>query len=510
MSTTGALRDPAMAVQRAGAYARRPARLDLVRQSGLLDAGIQGSLQRYVELAAEVLQARIALVAIIDSDREYYSAAHGVSASEAPLEASYSQYVAVDGVQLSVADAAEDPILSQCLAASKLGIRAYLGSPVSAGGVRVGALCLADTEPRAWSALERRMVEDLAAAASADVELRVQAAEQRRAARTDALTGLGNRRALADAIEDALRDGHELFLGLIDLDGFKAYNESFGHPAGDDLLVRLAQRLRQAIAASGQAFRMGGDEFCVLVDRPEALDQAQQALVEVGPAFCVSSSLGQIQLPAEADDATTAIGIAERRLYGEKRSRPGSVDQQLSAALSAALSERDGELGGHSDQVAQLARRTAERLQMRPDEVRQVTLAARLHDIGKMAISDRILNKTGPLDEDEWALMRCHTMIGERILAAAPALAHAAALVRSSHERWDGHGYPDGLQGDDIPLGARIIFVCDAYDAMRSERPYRQAFTHRRTVDELKRCAGSQFDPGVVDALMAVTVPLAA
>jgi HD-GYP domain-containing protein (c-di-GMP phosphodiesterase class II) len=147
---------------------------------------------------------------------------------------------------------------------------------------------------------------------------------------------------------------------------------------------------------------------------------------------------------------------------------------------------------------------------MRPDEVRQVTLAARLHDIGKMAISDRILNKTGPLDEDEWALMRCHTMIGERILAAAPALAHAAALVRSSHERWDGHGYPDGLQGDDIPLGARIIFVCDAYDAMRSERPYRQAFTHRRTVDELKRCAGSQFDPGVVDALMAVTVPLAA
>jgi HD-GYP domain-containing protein (c-di-GMP phosphodiesterase class II) len=175
-----------------------------------------------------------------------------------------------------------------------------------------------------------------------------------------------------------------------------------------------------------------------------------------------------------------------------------------------ALSELHGDLSGHSDQVAQLALQVATALGMRRDEAGQVALAARLHDIGKMAISERILNKTGPLDEEEWAQMRCHTMIGERILAAAPALTGAAALVRSSHERWDGQGYPDGLRGEEIPLGARIIFACDAYDAMRSDRPYRRAFTHRRSLEELDSCAGSQFDPDVVAALKAVTLSKAA
>lgn len=484
------------------AAALDPERLAVVQRTGLLDAGIQETLQRFTRLATELTGAPVSAVSIVDASRQYFSAAEGIGAPETPLEQSYCRYVVADGEQLCVSDTLEDPVLAESV--KDHGVRAYLGSPVSASGARVGAFCVADTAPHSWDDRARRVVEGLAAAVSAEIELRVLAAQQREAARLDSLTGLGNRRALAEAIETAISGQGKLFLGMLDLDGFKVYNDTFGHPAGDDLLVRLGRRLKAATAGSGCAYRMGGDEFSVIVDSADAIGAAQAALVECGPAFSVTCSVGQVELPEEASDATTAIGIAERRLYGQKRSRPGSVDQQLSAALSAALGERDGELGGHSDHVAMLARQVAETMGMGREEIRQIHLAARLHDIGKMAISDRILNKTGPLDEDEWAQMRCHTMIGERILAAAPALAGAAALVRSSHERWDGHGYPDGLRGEDIPRGARIIFACDAYDAMRSERPYRQALTRGRAIEELKRCAGSQFDPRVVDALVSL------
>jgi HD-GYP domain-containing protein (c-di-GMP phosphodiesterase class II) len=133
-----------------------------------------------------------------------------------------------------------------------------------------------------------------------------------------------------------------------------------------------------------------------------------------------------------------------------------------------------------------------------------VRVAAELHDVGKVAIPDAILNKPGPLDDDEWAFMRRHTLIGERIVAAAPALGQVARLVRSSHERWDGEGYPDGTAGEDIPLGARVIAVCDAYDAIVSDRPYRAARSAEEALDELHRCAGTHFDPAVVAAFVAV------
>jgi HD-GYP domain-containing protein (c-di-GMP phosphodiesterase class II) len=140
---------------------------------------------------------------------------------------------------------------------------------------------------------------------------------------------------------------------------------------------------------------------------------------------------------------------------------------------------------------------------MREDQVGPLLQAASLHDVGKAAIPDEILLKEGPLDVDEWALMRRHTLIGERILDAAPALARAAKLVRWSHERWDGHGYPDGISGEQIPLGSRIIAVCDAYDAMTSERPYRKAMSALEAMRELQRSAGAQFDPAVVRAVVS-------
>jgi diguanylate cyclase (GGDEF)-like protein/PAS domain S-box-containing protein len=327
----------------------------------------------------------------------------------------------------------------------------------------------------------------------------------------DALTGLPNRRSLISDLEDRIRESTKErpapFL-LFDLDGFKAYNDSFGHPAGDALLMRLAKRLATAVEGIGTAYRMGGDEFCVLgsdesTDPGELVARATEALTLSGEGFTVSSSLGSVSLPSEAATASEALGLADRRMYSRKRSARSSPERQSTNVLLQILTERDPALGLHLDDVAALCEAVAIRLEMREDQVGPLLQAASLHDVGKAAIPDEILNKKGPLDVDEWALMRRHTVIGERILDAAPALARAAKLVRWSHERWDGHGYPDGIAGEQIPLGSRIIAVCDAFDAMTSERPYRDPMSAEAAVSELDRCAGSQFDPAVVRAFIS-------
>src|SRR5205085_11514806 len=168
-----------------------------------------------------------------------------------------------------------------------------------------------------------------------------------------------------------------------------------------------------------------------------------------------------------------------------------------------AVHERSPNLGAHGGEVAELAERTARHLGLEAEMVRAVRQGAELHDIGKLAVPDAILNKPGPLDDAEWAFMRRHTLVGERILAAAPALVDVARLVRASHERWDGDGYPDGLAGEEIPLGSRVIAVCDAWHAMTEDRIYREALALPAAVSEIERCAGTQFDPLCVEALMA-------
>jgi HD-GYP domain-containing protein (c-di-GMP phosphodiesterase class II) len=190
-------------------------------------------------------------------------------------------------------------------------------------------------------------------------------------------------------------------------------------------------------------------------------------------------------------------------MYRDKGSR-ASVGRQTADALVAVLAERDPAMPAHLGGVARLAERTAERLGLPPEEVRRIGLAAELHDVGKAAIPETIQTKSSPLDDAEWAFMRRHTLIGERIVLAAESLAHTAELVRSSHERFDGTGYPDGLAGADIPLGACVIAICDAFDAMTSERPYRAALGVEEALAELRRCAGTQFHPAIVEPFCAL------
>ena len=333
-------------------------------------------------------------------------------------------------------------------------------------------------------------------------------AHSRGQAMTDALTGLGNRRSLMEHLEDALEVADEaspLTLVVLDLDGFKRYNDSFGHPAGDALLARLGGHLKETVEPEGAAYRLGGDEFCALI--PAAGEAARElvaatadALADSGEAFSITASRGSIELPFEASTAERALQLADQRLYGAKAGRSRAVAaKQTRDALMQALQEREPGLKEHIDQVAGLSRDVGRALDMSSDEIDVLVRAAELHDIGKVAVPDSILRKPGPLDDTEWGFVRQHTVVGERILSAAPALVPVARIVRASHERFDGRGYPDGSSGEDIPLGARIVAICDAYHAITSERPYGQARPHEVAIDELRRCAGHQFDPRIVE-----------
>jgi len=207
-------------------------------------------------------------------------------------------------------------------------------------------------------------------------------------------------------------------------------------------------------------------------------------------------------LPDEAVDPGNALQVADERLYAQKYSRRGESERTM-AALLAALSLREPELESQRADVGALALDVGASLGLRRDELEELERAAQLHDLGKLAVPDEILHKPEPLDEREWGFVRQHTIVGERILRASPALRSVAGVVRSSHENWDGSGYPDGLAGDDIPLAARIIRVCSAYVAMISDRPYRAALTEEEALNELMRLAGTEYDATVVRVFVA-------
>ena len=329
---------------------------------------------------------------------------------------------------------------------------------------------------------------------------------------TDALTGLGNRRKLSVDLAARLQnaaEGRPSLLLLFDLDGFKDYNDTFGHLAGDALLARLGGKLQRAVAGFGDAYRLGGDEFCAHLDldgqdSETLILRAAAALQESGVEFSIRASLGVVLLPHEADSADHALQLADERMYANKRGRSTGARSQAGEVLLRTMHAKQPDLDEHSSNVALLANRVARRLGVTGEALDEIARAAELHDIGKVGIPDAILNKPSALNDVEWEFIYQHTILGERILHGAPALRPVARLVRASHERWDGTGYPDRLQGDDIPLGARIVSVCDAYEAMTADRSYRTAIGHAAACEELLRSSGTQFDPTVIQAFLEV------
>ena len=328
---------------------------------------------------------------------------------------------------------------------------------------------------------------------------------------TDGLTGLGNRRRLMSDLDDAVAAAdldHPYTLAFFDLNGFKSYNDTLGHNAGDLLLARLGAALESAIGGCGRAYRLGGDEFCALLRgryrRQDGLVQAATAaLTERSEVTDVGTSLGMAVIPDEAGTASDALQLADQRMYASKTRVSRESTACTHHVLMQVLSERAPELQDHVAGVGQLVRAIGLGFGLGAAELDQLVLAAELHDVGKLGIPDTILDKPGPLGDGEWQLMRGHPEIGERILSADPTLRPVGRLVRASHERWDGTGYPDRLAGAEIPLGARIIAACDALEAMTSDRCYQAARSLPEALAELRRCAGTQFDPDVIAALCA-------
>ena len=358
-----------------------------------------------------------------------------------------------------------------------------------------------------------------------------QALRAMRLALTDPLSGLGNHRSFQERLKHELlraeADDEPFTLCMIDVDDFKRINDLYGHPVGDRVLASVGRRLRQ----NGEAFRLGGDEFALLlpgVTADEALSAAASVLARIGSleladVGSVTASAGVAGFPHQAFDRDELIRLADSALYWAKEHgknrvhvyRPDVVELaelrrlahgpdraarfRAAASLAKAVDARDTYTGSHSTRVAELSAWIAHRLGVDREHIELTLLTGSLHDLGKLAIPEEILRKPGPLTDPERLVLQRHPEIGHRMLESL-GVDPVAEWVLHHHERWDGTGYPERLRGDEIPLGARIIFVADAYDAMTSDRAYRGRLTPREAIEELERCSGTQFDPDIVAA----------
>ena len=517
-------------------------------------------------------------------------------------------------------------------------LRSICAVPLAYRGRTLGALVALAPQRRTFLPRDVDLLRSYAVqAAIALVNARLFELQERLAAR-DPLTGLLNRRELHEhlsrEIERGRRVGGRFSLALIDLDGFKQVNDTNGHSAGDEVLCAVANALARSTRGSDVVFRMGGDEFALLLagagDQRLAVSAAERACAAIKEVDGrVSASYGLAQWPTDGADDDAVLAAADVRLYamkaargrraaaaadvievpqccpdrsarvaalsslsrrlaqveeprdvvevtaqelgkgfpcytvtvleGNGKSQPvssssslpihaggrswGTLDVVTSAhdlhhedrllfdaaaaqiglalqlgellgrvertftdtvaVLSGALEAKDAYTAAHTREVAELAERVGARVGMTASELRNLTHAALLHDIGKIAIRSEVLNKPGPLTDDEFGEIRQHTLTGVRMLERVEELGAVLPLIRSAHERWDGSGYPDRIAGEMIPLGARVICACDAFHAMVSDRPYRSALAAAEAVDEMRRFSVTQSDPVVVDALLA-------
>jgi diguanylate cyclase (GGDEF)-like protein len=359
-----------------------------------------------------------------------------------------------------------------------------------------------------------------------------------RLALTDPLTGLGNHRSFHERLQRELvaaeDEGTSLALCLVDLDDLKTINDRFGHPTGDLVLGQVASRLRQG----GESFRLGGDEFAVLLPRQEERQATavarsiveRVAALHVDGVGTVTVSAGVATYPTQGSGRDELIRLADSALYwakkdGKNRVRAYAAESVLRAnlgqvadtpdraaryraaeSLARAVDERDAFAGSHSQRVGDYSARIARRLGADESSVELTRLAGHLHDLGKLAIPEELLRKPSALSDAERLVLERHPQIGYQMLESL-GVDPVAEWVLHHHERWDGSGYPNRLAGDQIPLGSRILFVADAYDAMTSEHGYGERLSEQEALAELERCAGTQFDPAVVRALAGDLLP---
>lgn len=323
----------------------------------------------------------------------------------------------------------------------------------------------------------------------------------------DALTGLFNRARFEQQLKELDDASFPVTVLTADLDGLKLINDTMGHPHGDELLKACAGILKRSVRAGDLVARIGGDEFgAILTKSGEEVAEAVIRRIRLAlndhnstnPRLPVSLSIG-VATSYERESLQETFKKADDRMLGDKLHRSIRRKNQLVNALTAALAERDYTTKLHAERLQDLCPKLGRRLGLSEREQADLALLARVHDVGKVGIPDSILFKRGTLSGEERTIMQQHPEKGYRIASSSPDLAHIARLVLCHHERWDGQGYPLGLKGDNIPLECRILALVDAYDAMISNRPYRMAMSQQQALAEIKRCAGTQFDPQLAE-----------
>lgn len=322
----------------------------------------------------------------------------------------------------------------------------------------------------------------------------------------DVLTGLYNRSRFVMELAQLEQQKLDISIVISDINGLRLVNEIYSTQTGDALLRRYADMLRETMPEDAFISRIGGDEFCVLIPScDEALleitihNLEQQIAQQDIKEFALTVAIGTSCSCDDHQSLIELVALAEDRMQQKKLLLDESASNSVITSLKTSMFERSDETEQHADRMQALCVKLGESLHLSGSEINELRLFAILHDIGKIGISDAILNKPGRLTPAEYNKMKQHSMIGYKIASNVAPLEAIAYLILTHHERWDGKGYPNGLKGTDIPLAARILAVIDAYDAMTNDRVYRKAMSHEAALKELLDNKGTQFDPAMVD-----------
>ncbi|MEW9079208.1 HD domain-containing phosphohydrolase [Terrisporobacter glycolicus] len=322
----------------------------------------------------------------------------------------------------------------------------------------------------------------------------------------DALTDLYNRNSFEEKIKKLNKTKyHPLGIIMGDVNGLKLINDTLGHLEGDNLLRSISNVLRSSCSESEYVFRWGGDEFIILIPNADELkcDKLIKKILNDCKKYNykymqLSISLGTVVKYEIDDNIYDCINKAEEKVYRHKLLDNKSIKRSIMDSLLKSLEEKNLETNEHAKRVTKYALALGQKLNFKISELDELILVARLHDIGKIGISEDILLKPGSLTSEEFEIMKTHTEKGYRIINASSELYTVAKCVLTHHERWDGKGYPLGLKGDEIPLVSRIINIADSFDVMTNNRPYKNTKSKNEAIKELQRCAGTQFDPTLV------------